>query len=37
MTDPDALVRLRTKTEVPASAARTTFLAPDHLAKGELP
>lgn len=37
MTDPDALVRLRTGTEVPASAARTTFLALDHLAKGELP
>jgi hypothetical protein len=36
MTDPSALVRLRTGTEVPAPVARTTFLALDRLANGEL-
>jgi hypothetical protein len=35
-TDPNALVRLRTGAEVPASAARTAYLALDRLANGEL-
>jgi hypothetical protein len=36
MTDPNAPVRLRTGTDVPASAARTTYLALDLLANGQL-